>query len=90
MSDTQLPNIGTVSTTEIESLRIRFAKGGTATGVPVLLTAPWPESIYAFHRLLPYLEKNIPTLPLTFPATGFPIVGRSSCRPQPWAILLFR
>ena len=34
MSDTQLPDIGIVSTTEIEGLRIRFAKGGTAIGVP--------------------------------------------------------
>jgi len=70
MSDTQLPDIGMVSTTEIESLRIRFAKGGTAIGVPVLLTAPWPESIYAFHRLLPVLGKKHPYIAVDLPGYG--------------------
>jgi hypothetical protein len=32
MSDTQLPDIGMVSTTEIECLRIRFAKGDCDRG----------------------------------------------------------
>src|SRR5882724_6072299 len=70
MSDTQLPDIGMVSTTEIQSLRIRFAKGGTAIGVPVLLTAPWPESIYAFHRLLPVLGKKHPYIAVDLPGYG--------------------
>ncbi len=77
MSDTQLPDIGIVSTTEIEGLRIRFAKGGTAIGVPVLLTAPWPESIYAFHRLLPVLGKKHPYI-----AVDLPGYGLSDSRPE--------
>ena len=77
MSDTQLPDIGVVSTTEIEGLRIRFAKGGAAIGVPVLLTAPWPESIYAFHRLLPVLEKKHPYI-----AVDLPGYGLSDSRPE--------
>jgi pimeloyl-ACP methyl ester carboxylesterase len=77
MSDTQLPNIGTVSTTEIEGLNIRYAKGGTSTGVAVLLTAPWPESIYAFHRLLPVLGKEHPYI-----AVDLPGYGLSDSRPE--------
>jgi len=77
MSDTQLPDIGMVSTTEIEGLRIRFAKGETAIGVPVLLTAPWPESIYAFHRLLPVLGKKHPYI-----AVDLPGYGLSDSRPE--------
>ena len=77
MSDTQLPDIGMVSTTEIEGLRIRFAKGGAAIGVPVLLTAPWPESIYAFHRLLPVLGKKHPYI-----AVDLPGYGLSDSRPE--------
>ena len=70
MSDNQLPHIGTVSTAEIQSLNIRYAKGGTATGIPVLLTAPWPESIYAFHRLLPVLGKEHPYIAVDLPGYG--------------------
>ena len=77
MSDTQLPDIGIVSTTEIEGLRIRFAKGGTAIGVPVLLTAPWPESIYAFHRPLPVLGKKHAYIAVDLPGYGF-----SDSRPE--------
>jgi len=70
MGDAQLPNIGTVSTTKIDGLDIRCARGGTSTGVPVLLTAPWPESIYAFHRLLPVLGAKHPYIAVDLPGYG--------------------
>jgi pimeloyl-ACP methyl ester carboxylesterase len=70
MSDIQLPNIGTVSTAQIDGLKIRYAKGGTADGIPVLLTAPWPESIYSFHRLLPGLGKEHPYIAMDLPGYG--------------------
>jgi pimeloyl-ACP methyl ester carboxylesterase len=77
MSDTQLPNIGTVSMAQIDGLKIRYAKGGTADGIPVLLTAPWPESIYSFHRLLPVLGKEHPYI-----AVDLPGYGHSDSRPD--------
>jgi pimeloyl-ACP methyl ester carboxylesterase len=70
MSDNLLPNIGTVSTAQIDRLKIRHAKGGTGAGIPVLLTAPWPESIYAFHRLLPGLGKKHPYIAVDLPGYG--------------------
>ena len=77
MSDTKLPNIGTVSTAQIDGLKIRYAKGGSADGIPVLLTAPWPESIYSFHRLLPGLGKEHPYI-----AVDLPGYGHSDSRPD--------
>lgn len=72
-----LPNIGTVATTEIDGLSVRYARGGSSEGLPILLTAPWPESIYAFHRLLPRLAGKHPTIAVDLP--GF---GRSQSRPD--------
>jgi hypothetical protein len=40
-----LPDIGQVSTTQIDGLDIRLVRSGATEGVPILLTSPWPESI---------------------------------------------
>jgi len=77
MSDIQLPNIGTVSTAQIGGLKIRYAKGGTEDGILVLLTAPWPESIYSFHRLVPALGKEH-----SYIAVDLPGYGHSDSRPD--------
>jgi hypothetical protein len=42
MSKDLLPDIGTVSTAEVDGLKIRFVKAGTTAGIPIILTAPWP------------------------------------------------
>ena len=70
MSNDQAPDIGAVSTTKVEGLKIRFAKGGATKGIPVLLTAPWPESIYSFYRLLPTLGKQHPYIAVDLPGYG--------------------
>jgi hypothetical protein len=53
---TSLPDIGHVTTAQVDGLEIRLARGGRSDGVPVLLTSPWPESIYAFRGILPAIE----------------------------------
>jgi pimeloyl-ACP methyl ester carboxylesterase len=65
-----LPNIGIVATTEIDGLSIRHARSGASKGVPILLTAPWPESIYAFYRLLPRLASEHPLIAVDLPGFG--------------------
>ncbi len=65
-----LPDIGAVSTVEIDGLSIRYAQDGIARGVPILLTAPWPESIYSFHRLVPHLAKKHQLLLVDLPGFG--------------------
>jgi hypothetical protein len=53
-----LPSIGQVSTARVENLQLRVASGGATTGTPVLLTNPWPDSIYPFSGVLPKIESN--------------------------------
>jgi len=48
-----LPDIGRVTTSQIGGLKIRLARGGRSDGIPILLTSPWPESIYAFRGICP-------------------------------------
>ena len=65
-----LPNIGNVETTTIDGLQIRFARTGASTGIPVLLTSPWPESIYAFRGATAELGKHSPLLLIDLPGFG--------------------
>lgn len=72
-----LPNIGIIKTEQIDGLNIRYSTAGISHGVPVLLTAPWPESIYSFHRLIPQLTSNHFVVAVDLP--GF---GHSESRPD--------
>lgn len=65
-----LPYLGRVTTEQISGVSIRIAKGRTANGIPVLLTSPWPESIYAFRDLWPRLEKVVPLIAVDLPGFG--------------------
>ena len=40
---TSLPDIGHVTTSQVDGLEIRLARGGQSDGVPILLTSPWPR-----------------------------------------------
>jgi len=77
MTNGSLPNIGNVNTAEIDGLKIRYAQAGTKKGFPILLTAPWPESIYSFYHLAPLLALKHPILLVDLP--GF---GLSESRPD--------
>src|SRR5258706_4359779 len=77
MNKNNLPNIGTVAIAEIDNLAIRFIRTGVSKGIPILLTAPWPESIYSFHRLAPRLAAEHPVILVDLP--GF---GLSQSRPD--------
>jgi len=76
MSST-LPDIGRVTTSQIDGLEIRLARGGRSDGIPILLTSPWPESIYAFRGVLPAIKELGPLILVDLP--GF---GRSGSRPD--------
>lgn len=77
MDTNSLPNIGTVSTTEIDGLSIRYAQAGTSNELPVVLTAPWPESLYSFYHLIPILAESYAVIAVDLP--GF---GHSQSRPE--------
>jgi pimeloyl-ACP methyl ester carboxylesterase len=70
-----LPDIGQVSTAQIDGLDIRMARSGATEGLSTLLTSPWPESIYAFRDTLPAIKSLGPIICVDLP--GF---GRSGSR----------
>ena len=77
MNQDSLPEIGTVATAGIDGLSIRYARSGVSKGLPILLTSPWPESIYSFYHLAPRLAAAHPVLLVDLP--GF---GLSQSRPD--------
>jgi pimeloyl-ACP methyl ester carboxylesterase len=66
----RLPDVGRVELATIDGLRIRFARSGTTEGIPILITSPWPESLYAFRDLLPVLACQHPLIALDLPGFG--------------------
>jgi pimeloyl-ACP methyl ester carboxylesterase len=77
MSNNTIPDIGTVEAAKIDGLSIRYARAGESKHIPIILTAPWPESIYAFHRVIPRLAAKYPVISVDLP--GF---GLSESRPD--------
>lgn len=70
MSDDKLPDIGHVTTEIIDGLHIRVSRSGHSDGLPVLFTSPWPESIYAFHRVFPYFVDSHAVIAVDLPGFG--------------------
>jgi pimeloyl-ACP methyl ester carboxylesterase len=66
----RLPDIGHVAILQLDGLKIRLARSGRSDGVPVLLTSPWPESIYAFRGILPEIEALGPLIAVDLPGFG--------------------
>jgi pimeloyl-ACP methyl ester carboxylesterase len=61
----------------VDGLSIRYARGGQSQGTPIVLTSPWPESIYAFRDIWLPLSAEAPLIAFDLP--GF---GRSEGRPS--------
>jgi pimeloyl-ACP methyl ester carboxylesterase len=61
----------------VDDLRIRYADSGTTGGSVILLTSPWPESLYAFRRVWPALARIGRLVAVDLP--GF---GHSQGRPE--------
>jgi len=61
----------------VDGLRLRLLRSSARPGIPILLTSPWPESLYAFARIWPQLAAEAPLVALDLP--GF---GRSESRPD--------
>ena len=64
-------------TVTVDGLRIRYADSGPADGPAILLTSPWPESLYAFRRVWPALTQTGRVVAVDLP--GF---GHSQGRPE--------
>jgi pimeloyl-ACP methyl ester carboxylesterase len=53
----------------VDGLRIRIVRT-SGKGVPVLMTAPWPQSIYAFHGIWPEVTRSRPVIAVDLPGFG--------------------
>lgn len=65
-----LPDIGKVSHVEIDDVNVRIATGGRSDGIPVVITSPWPESIYAFRGILAAIGSVAPYVAIDLPGFG--------------------
>ncbi len=54
----------------IDGLSIRYADGGVSNGPTVLLTSPWPESIYAFASMWESLAGHARLFAIDLPGFG--------------------
>jgi pimeloyl-ACP methyl ester carboxylesterase len=61
----------------VDGLTTRYADSGTAEGPVILLTSPWPESLFAFRRVWPALARTGRLVAVDLP--GF---GHSDGRPD--------
>ncbi|WP_084582878.1 alpha/beta fold hydrolase [Sphingomonas azotifigens] len=59
-----------LETRTVDGIRIRLRRGGGSDGIPLLLTAPWPESIRAFDAIWPALEQLGPLVAVDLPGFG--------------------
>src|SRR5262245_62577952 len=54
----------------IDGLRIRYADSGGTQEPTVLLTSPWPESLYAFEPMWPTLAEHARLFAIDLPGFG--------------------
>jgi len=55
---------------DVDGLKIRYLKGPERTGTPLLLTSPWPESLFAFHKIWDRLIARTSVVALDLPGFG--------------------
>jgi len=55
---------------EVDGLKIRFQRSGGEGRIPIVLTSPWPESLYAFQRIWPILSAEAPLVAFDLPGFG--------------------
>jgi pimeloyl-ACP methyl ester carboxylesterase len=54
----------------IEGIRLHYVTCGNSDGTPVILLAGFPESWYAWRKVMPLLGKNHPVIALDLPGQG--------------------
>lgn len=54
-TDDLIPEPSSASQLELDGLAIRYILGGDSAGPRLVLFSPWPESIYAYAPMWPYL-----------------------------------
>jgi pimeloyl-ACP methyl ester carboxylesterase len=67
---TQPISIDGVEFIELDGLKIRFERTRVGGGIPVVLTSPWPESLYAYQRIWPILGAEASLVAFDIPGFG--------------------
>jgi pimeloyl-ACP methyl ester carboxylesterase len=62
--------LGNAQFVDVDGLEIRCLKGPERTGAPLLLTSPWPESLFAFHKVWPRLTEHASVIAVDLPGFG--------------------
>ncbi|MBI3898388.1 MAG: alpha/beta hydrolase [Gammaproteobacteria bacterium] len=70
-------NLNAVRIIDVDDLKLRYLRSDGEGGIPVLLTSPWPESLFAYQRIWPSLSAEASLIALDLP--GF---GHSEGRPD--------
>lgn len=70
-------NFESVRFVDVDGLRIRYMRSAKKSAIPLLLTSPWPESLFAFHRIWPFVAVRGEVVAVDLP--GF---GQSEARPD--------
>jgi pimeloyl-ACP methyl ester carboxylesterase len=65
----------------IDGARVRYADGGGSQEPAVLLTSPWPESLYAFAPIWATLAEHARLFAIDLPGFGASERRETSCRP---------
>src|ERR1700691_2105389 len=68
----------------VDGLQIRFAESDGSASQRLVLTSPWPESLYAFERVWPRLSRTARLLAIDLP--GFGRSQRRTSRLSPMAM----
>ena len=55
---------------EVDGLKIRLQRNKVGGGIPVVLTSPWPESLYAYQRVWPILSAEASLIAFDIPGFG--------------------
>jgi pimeloyl-ACP methyl ester carboxylesterase len=69
----------------VDSVRIRYADSGGSHEPTIMLTSPWPESLYAFTPIWETLARHAACSPSTFPTSASQNAATSSSHREPWA-----
>jgi pimeloyl-ACP methyl ester carboxylesterase len=74
----------------VDELKIRYADSGGAAGPVIVLTSPWPESLFAFRRVWPALTRAGRVVAVDLPGFGHSQGRAELLTPSAMADFLYR
>jgi pimeloyl-ACP methyl ester carboxylesterase len=81
----QIAAIPDVRFRTVDGVRLRYADSGGSQAPTVLLTSPWPESLYAFAPMWATLAEQARLFAVDLPGFGASERRDDLCRHEPWA-----